>query len=226
MRIKDIKESIDYFKSAISKPEYESPLYLYELPQKIDRGEYRDWVGKACKSNYTQRLWKRSNYQPLMHLLEISAQEEEYFNHACFDLLNEENSLEGRVSRFIFYMDELLSIYRKRFSNTAISDHHIDQAFVSILLSKAYPEKYGFYRFELFKLTAQRIGAQPTPIADELERFQKFINVYITFIKRDQELVGLFDERCRFYHLNFDHIPANFAVECMLMREQFDIIKD
>jgi hypothetical protein len=227
MRVKEIKDSIDYFKKLLASKDYQELLFLYEStadPTTLSLMEHN--IDAWFQSDHTQRLWKRRNYRPVEHLQLLIQQNEDYFYQALRDLLNEDKELSNRVERFIFYMNELLLLYRKDHPESTISNHQMDHSFISILLNRAYPHKYAFYRFSVFEKTALRIGAQPLPLVDDLVRFQKFINIYSTLMQKDSEFMSLHKNRMHRLGKTYNFFPVNVALECMLSREGVDIITD
>ena len=223
MKVDEIRSAISDYKRFLRSKNRLSYIYLFEVTENLNASfrsgdDYLQIIETGLKSSMTQRLWYRERYEPKKNLLTLADHAPEYFQRAMQDLLNEDKELENRIDRFKFYCDELLKTYKSDNKHSTLNHHYIDESFISLLLMGKYPEIYAYYDFGLFKSIAEKTAAKPIPTVNDYPRYQKFIQVFSTFIRKDNELLELINKRSP------EHSQmANISVECMAMSCNIDL---
>jgi hypothetical protein len=68
----------------------------------------------CLRSEISQRWWKREQYRPKEIMLDLIDADPELATIAWKDLANDTATLDGRLSRFEYYCNELLQIHRQK----------------------------------------------------------------------------------------------------------------
>ena len=104
------------------------------------------------------------------------------------DLQQMQASLEGRVSRFGYYCDQLLEIHRSRHIDSIDSWHHQDAAIISLYLAGLFPETYTLYPGLVgFQNFCKAVGSPDIPKVDDLERYMKVAKIVFTFLQKNAQ---------------------------------------
>lgn len=140
----------------------------------------------ALRSEISQRWWKRENYRPKEIMLYLIAADWELASIAFKDLFNDTATLDGRLSRFNFYSEELLQIHRKNNRRVIESHHHQDASIVSLYLAGIFPEKYSLYPgLNVFQAFSKKVGSLEITLVDDLVRFSKVSTIVFKFLQRN-----------------------------------------
>ena len=151
---------------------------------------------QALRSDISQRWWKRDNYRPREIMLNLIAADPELASIAFKDLFNETATLDGRLSRFNFYAEELLQIHRKINHRVIESYHHQDAAMISLYLAGVYPEKYCLYPgLNVFQSFCKKAGSPEVTVVDDLVRFTKVSTIVFKFLQRNPDYIKLVELR-------------------------------
>ncbi|NNF36055.1 MAG: hypothetical protein HKN68_18265, partial [Saprospiraceae bacterium] len=132
--------------------------------------EYLDFLSnfkQSFKSTISTRLWKGDNFYPIDVMQEYITYEKEIMRSLFRDLLDESKSIDGRIQRFVFYCDQLLSEIKDR--GKVYPDHyHEDYYMPSMYLSFRYPNQYWFYDIVLLRIVLRKLDDKNIPPAHDL----------------------------------------------------------
>lgn len=163
---------VDHFNSVWRNPEGEDLKTRYDL---------------ALRSEISQRWWKRENYRPKEIMLMLIDADPELAGIAFKDLANETATLDGRLSRFNFYAEELLQMHRQRHPRATETYHHQDARMLSLYLAGISPEQYALYPgLETFQIFCKKVGSPDIPIVDDLVRYNKVASIIFKFLQKQE----------------------------------------
>ena len=130
-------------------------------------------------------------------MLAFIDRQEDFVRSMFRDLFDEDKSLEGRTSRFVFYCDELLTEYKTANPLSVENNHYHDDDFgmVSLYLAFRYPNRYTLYDPGGFRELLIKLGSQDIPPGNDIERFAKLMRTLFKFLNRDPELDKLHRNR-------------------------------
>lgn len=172
-----------------------------------------DMYDFCLKSEYTQRWWKSDQYKPKEIMLQLIEADPELALIAWKDLYNTDADFEGRISRFEFYCDDLLKMYRQKNIRSVETYHHQDASIVSLYLAGRFPELYTLYPgLDVFQSFCKAIGSPNIPQVDDLSRYMKVAKVVFTFLQRDDLFLKLIAQRKEARH-KVAMIPYQVAYE-------------
>ena len=131
----------------------------------------------ALDSKTNRRHYRRGGYDPKRSMLELMEWEPDFVRDAFRDLYSEDRDLEGRIQRFVFYVNELWNRYRDAKPKARIPTHYHDDDYqmVSIYLSGQYPAAYAPYSTELLQSVCRKLGAREVPPAADFPRYTKLL---------------------------------------------------
>ena len=156
----------------------------------------KEMYDECLRSEYSQRWWKGDQYRPKEIMLQLIEAENELALIAWKDLANDAASLEGRLSRFDYYCNELLQIHRQKNFRSVETYHHQDASIVSLYLAGMYPEKYALYPgLDTFQSFCRAIGSPEIPVVNDLIRYMKVANIVMTFLKKNDKYQQLVQQR-------------------------------
>jgi len=201
-----LKRIIHYFKEYqqfLQSPNAADRLYIWES-QRIFQEEWNlqtdDLAGmydRALQNSHTRRLWKRESYEPKTMMLAFIRRQPEFVRQMFLDLFDEEKSLEGRASRFVYYCDEMLQTFKKAHPHSVENTHFHDDDYwmVSLYLAFRFPERYTLYQFDSFRNLLWKLGVAQLPIANDLERFAKVSRTVYQLMQKETTLLDLHQRR-------------------------------
>ena len=203
MQLKLIQQYINDYKWYLSTSNAQQHLYIWESQAifqenwDLEANDFKLMYDKSLQNSKTRRLWNRENYAPKAMLLKFMDLQPGYVRQMFSDLFNEEKEIEGRISRFVFYCDQLLQEYKATYPHRIENnhDHDDDYQMISIYLSFQYPEKYTLYNKNSFIQLLEKIGAKNISPANDFARFVKVIRTLNTFLRKDEALLGLHQAR-------------------------------
>ncbi|MDQ3017299.1 MAG: hypothetical protein M3R25_11360 [Bacteroidota bacterium] len=167
----------------------------------------------SLDSTISQRWWKREQYRPKEIMLKLINIDSELASIAFKDLSNEAAKLDGRLSRFEFYSEELLQMLRRSDRKVNETYHHQDASMISLYLAGMYPDKYTLYPgLKIYTAFCKAIESPEIPKVDDLVRYQKQAATVYKFLEKDPGFDALLKERKDSIHRT-KFIPFQTAYE-------------
>ncbi|WP_116105063.1 hypothetical protein [Lewinella sp. IMCC34191] len=144
----------------------------------------------ALDSKTNRRHYRRGGYDPKRSMLAIMEWEPDFVRDAFRDLYSEDRDLEGRIQRFVFYINELFNRYRDAKPKARIPTHYHDDDYqiVSIYLMGQYPDKYAPYSTDLLQTICTKLGAKSVPPAADFPRYTKLLQTLRPFLHEEEVL--------------------------------------
>jgi len=206
MQIKKLKELFDQYRKFLSGPRADIRLPYWETQKvfqenwDLQASDLAEMIDQSLQNRTTRRVWKREHWEPKRMLLEFARQEPDYLRQAFKDLFNEDKAIEGRATRFLYYADELMEMYRKANPRKIDTGHYLeDYEFIFLLLAFRFPEQYAPYPAADFKTLLVRTLAPSPPLAHDLERFAKICRTLYGLLEKEA-LIALADQRLENRH--------------------------
>ena len=142
----------------------------------------------ALDSKTNRRHYRRGGYDPKRSMLELMEWEPDFVRDAFRDLYSEDRDLEGRIQRFVFYVNELWNRYRDAKPKARIPTHYHDDDYqmVSLYLAGQYPELYAPYSTELLQSVCRKLGAREVPPAADFPRYTKLLRTLRPLVATDE----------------------------------------
>ncbi len=155
----------------------------------INTDNINAWLNTVLTSSTTHRIWKSESSRAQELIMALAEFDRDMVATAFHDLFEESRDLEGRVDRFKYYMDELLSRFRRSQLGIKESWHHQNNSIISYYLCMRFPKKYTFYTRALHELIVNVSGAKPLGQQEDLIRFQKMTNTVFILMAKDSDLI-------------------------------------
>lgn len=170
----------------------------------------------SLRSEISQRWWKRENYRPKEIMLLLMDADPELAAIAWKDLSQPTASLDGRISRFTYYCEQLLSMHRDKYARAIETYHHQDAAMLSLYLAGLFPDIYSLYPgLTAFQSYCKNIGSPDIPKVDDLVRYMKVAAIVHTYLQRDTQFEALISQRDMTIH----------KVPCLPMIVVYEVIE-
>jgi hypothetical protein len=152
---------------------------------------------RSLNNTQTRRLWNRENYEPKRMMLEFWRMQPDFVKQMFQDLFDENKKVDGRVGRFVFYCDELLTEFLEKHPRSREGKHFHQDGYqiVSLYLAFRYPDQYSLYHFDRFKRLLTALGTPDMPATHDFERFCKVVKTLWGFMQKDEELIAAHRER-------------------------------
>jgi hypothetical protein len=156
---------------------------------------------QCLSSTISQRWWKREYYRPKEIMLLLIKADPELATIAWKDLSNNAATLDGRLSRFDYYCNELLQIHRQQNIRSVESYHHQDAHILSLYLAGLQPDQYALYPgLEAFAGFCKAIGSPDIPKVDDLVRYMKVAAIVHNYLQKDERYEQLITARTSSFH--------------------------
>lgn len=200
MNLSAINNAIEQFHSKIKREKLSPIDWLYTKQYVLQQnpletqGQFEEWMQELFHSERTQRYWQREDVRSKELMLSFMAYNVDMVRTCFKDLFDEGRDLEGRIDRFKFYMEELVSQVR-RSQSIKESFHHQDNAMISFYLMMRYPEKYVYYTRPLHESLVARVEAKPLGQGEDMVRYMKMAKTVGTFIQKDSALLTAHRQR-------------------------------
>ncbi|HJW30402.1 MAG TPA: hypothetical protein VJ508_14320 [Saprospiraceae bacterium] len=178
-----------YFPHAIVDHFHVTWAHLAELGLK-------ETYNRALRSEISNRWWKRDHYRPKEIMLSLIEADPELAAIAWKDLAQPNASLEGRLSRFNYYCEQLLDLHRQTYLRDIETYHHQDAAMMSLYLAGLFPDTYTLYPgLDVFQQFCKAVGSPDIPKVDDLVRYMKVAGIVFNFLKQDDQYEALLSSR-------------------------------
>lgn len=197
MNLKLINERIEQFKTIVQSPEY-GGWRLWELMQQfqsnwdVEASDFKEMFGRSLAIN--SPMWHRDDFYPKKVIERYLDMNQDIIRSMFVDLLNESREIDGRISRFIYQMNEIQKVEKKS-AQFGMPHYHDSYEMIFVYLSFAYPDRYTLYDFNGFKSFMAKVGATKPPQENDVLRYVKFTQTMTTLMKRDEELLMLLHKR-------------------------------
>lgn len=203
MQLKKIQEALDQFKTHLGSEAKEEHLYIYESQKifqenwNLESSDPASMYNRSLNNTQTRRLWNREHYEPKRMMLEFWRMQPEFVKQMFQDLFDENKKVDGRVGRFVFYCDELLTEFLEKHPRSRESKHFHQDGYqiVSLYLAFRYPDQYSLYHFDRFKRLLIALGTPDIPATHDFDRFCKVVKTLWGFMQKDEELMAAHRER-------------------------------
>lgn len=205
MQVPKIKAYLAKFPEWIATEEAQALLPLWETQQNWQTHfnvEARDLAAvydAALDSKTNRRHYRRGGYDPKTAMLKLMRWEPDFVRDAFRDLFSEDRQLEGRIQRFVFYVNELFNRYLDQHPKEHLPTHHHDDDYnmVSLYLTGQYPATYAPYSTSLLMLVCSRLGAKEIPPAADFPRFTKLLKTLRRFLTEDEATMAAYEATLR-----------------------------
>lgn len=202
MNLKTLREQFGLFKTQYL-PKGEG-VFLYEIPKhfsthwNLEASNPKVMFEHCFQNSHTRRLWKREGFRPLEAMDLFWELDPEMVQNMFRDLFRETTAIDGRIGRFVFHSDQMLSIYRKANPASIFNSHYHDRDYwmISLYLSLRYPDQYCLYPDTAFRKVLALVQAKPIETAmPDLERFFKVSRTLYALMKKEEGLIETHLER-------------------------------
>lgn len=203
MQLKKIQEALEQFKTHLGSEAKKEHLYIYESQKifqenwNLEASDSASMYNRSLNNSQTRRLWNRENYEPKRMMLEFWRMQPDFVRQMFQDLFDENKKVDGRVGRFVFYCDELLTEFLEKHPRSREGKHFHQDGYqiVSLYLAFRYPDQYSLYHFDRFKRLLSALGTPDMPATHDFERFCKVVKTLWGFMQKDEELMTAHRER-------------------------------
>lgn len=205
MQVPKIKAYLAQFPDWLKTEEAQAHLPLWETQQNwqthfnVEAKDLAAAYDLALDSKTNRRHYRRGGYDPKRAMLALMRWEPDFVRDAFRDLFSEDRQLEGRIQRFVFYVNELFNRFRdaRPKDRTPSHNHDDDYNMVSLYLMGQYPEVYAPYSTALLMLVCARLGAKEVPPAADFPRYTKLLKTLRKFLTDDEAVMTAYGEVLR-----------------------------
>ena len=184
--------------------------------QKLSERGLRDTYDQALRSDISQRWWKRDKVDAKEIMLQLIDADPELAAIAWKDLAQPQASLEGRLSRFNYYCEQLLEIHRDKHIKSLENFHQQDAKMMSLYLAGIFPVTNSLYPgLEIFQTFCKTIGSPDIPKVDDLVRYMKVSMILFNFLQKDENYQAFLESRMPPMH-NVPCIPFQVTYEVVV----------
>lgn len=165
----------------------------------VEAKDLAESYDRALDSKTNRRHYRRSGYDPKAAMLKLMVWEPDFVRDAFRDLYSEDRQLEGRVQRFVFYVNELFNRFRDQHPKDHLPSHYHDDDYnmVSLYLMGQYPETYAPYATTTLMLICARLGAREIPPAADFPRYTKLLKTLRNFLTKDEAIMATYNATLR-----------------------------
>lgn len=205
MQVPKIKAYLAKFPDWLITEEAQAHLPLFETQKNwqthfnVEAKNLAEVYDLALDSKTNRRHYRRGGYDPKRAMLALMRWEPDFVRDAFRDLFSEDRQLEGRIQRFVFYVNELFNRFRdaRPKDRTPSHSHDDDYNMVSLYLMGQYPEVYAPYSTALLMLVCARLGAKEVPPAADFPRYSKLLKTLRKFLTDDEAVMAAYQEALR-----------------------------
>ena len=172
---------------------------------------------QALQNSTSRSLWTMEAKFPKEMMLNFIKMDADMVRWTFKDLFRHENSLDGRLNRFIFHCDEMYSVWKKQNPKAHELGHYhdADHWMSTLYLFLSSPENHCPYQLPLLQKGLRLFEAKNIPENEDPERFFKIIKVVNKFIQEDPEILELHQARLDEKH--YQSQTLLLAYECLLL---------
>ncbi|MDX1665780.1 MAG: hypothetical protein R3350_01050 [Saprospiraceae bacterium] len=203
MQLKRLQNFIAQYEAHLKKAEADRHLHWWAAQRNFQENwdlaaaDLPAMYDRSLRNPKTKRLWKREGFEPKRVMLSFFEEQSDLVVHAFRDLFNEDREVGGRIDRFVYYCDELLSLHRKANPTSIDSNHYHggDYEMISLYLAFRYPDAYAPYPGDLFRELLHKLGTADLPDSHDLVRYFKVMRTLQKFLNRSEHLLRAHEER-------------------------------
>ena len=195
MILSRIQSAIFDYKNWLNKVKQHPNVYQWESVQhfqdnwSLDTPDPAEMFERCFQNSETRRLWQTENWEPKRMMHELWKFDPLTLRLMFDDLFNETKTVDGRVGRFLFGCDAVLSDYKKAKATSVDNNHyHDDYQMIALYLAFRYPEAYAPYNFQVFQGAMTVLGARDIPQQHDLPRYFKVLRTLTTFLEKDPDV--------------------------------------
>ena len=223
MNLQRIKTLISKYKEWLSGPENHHNLYILESIAKVqehfdlEATDLKESLDLALQNSDSRRLWTMEAKFPKEMMMAFAEMDADMVRWTFKDLFRHENTLDGRLNRFIYHCDEMYSVWKKQNPKAHHLGHYHEQDhwMSTVYLSLYSPELYCLYSLEYLQSLLQFVEAKNIPQTEDPLRYYKVVKVLDKFISEDKEIEELHQIRLTDKH--FKGKSLFLAFECVLL---------
>lgn len=195
MHLQRIKEQIEAYKKVLTQSPNKHIWIVQETFQKnwnLDAPDLSSMFNQSLDSPINRRLWSRENFQPKEALSLFIRMEPEQVRLMFRDLFRNEKDVQSRISRFMYYADELLDQYRELRLKPLLAGHDQNQEAVSLYLSMRFPDSCAPYHHESFVYALRDFSVREIPVIPDPARWFKVAKTLYGLLLKDSELQHIY----------------------------------
>lgn len=213
MNLQTLRNYIDEYKVDFDRVNQEEiykwrAVKFFQDNWDIEANEFLEMLTKSIR--LTQNLLKSGQYFPLRMLLHYAEQRPEALRDLFKTLFNEEQDIYQRI---IDFQNGTEIINNELFpGKNTYQDHRA----VIVYLTLYFPERYYFYKFEMFKQFSEKLEITYRPVRGHIENighFNNICNIVRYELSNDQELLQLHKNRIGsdcYYDENLNILTQDF----------------
>ena len=198
MQVPKIQAAVTAFGEWLTTEAAEKKRPLFETQQNwqthfdVEAPDLAGAYDRALDSKTNRRHYRRDGYDPKRAMLALMRWEPDFVRDAFRDLFSEDRDLEGRIQRFVFYVNELFNRFRDAKPKARIPTHYHDDDYnaISLYLMGQYPDKYAPYSTELLQRVCTLLGAKDVPVAADFPRYTKLLTTLRGFLEKDETVMA------------------------------------
>ena len=198
MQVPKIRAALPGFRDWLASEDALAYRALFETQQNwqthfnVEAADLAASYDAALDSKTNRRHYRRGGaYDPKSAMLALMRWQPDFVRDAFRDLFSEERDLEGRIQRFVFYVNELFNRFRDDKPKAKIPTHNHDDDYgiISIYLMGQYPATYAPYSTTLLQQVCTVLGAKDSPPAADFPRYTKLLRTLRQFLEADEEIM-------------------------------------
>ena len=205
MQVPKLRRAIAAFTPWMLTEEAEALLPYWETQQNwqthfdVEARELAARYDLALDSKTNRRHYRRGGYDPKRSMLALMEWQPDFVRAAFRDLYSEDRDLEGRIQRFVFYVNELFNRYRDEKPKAKLPTHYHEDDYnmVSLYLMGQYPATYAPYSTELLQTICTKLGAKSVPPAADFPRYTKLLGTLRPFLTEEETIMRQYGELLR-----------------------------
>lgn len=183
--------------------------------QKLPERGLRETYDQCLRSEISQRWWKRDKVDAKEIMLQLIDADPELAAIAWKDLAQPQASLDGRLSRFNYYCEQLLEIHRDKQIKSLENYHQQDAKLMSLYLAGIFPGSNALYPgLESFQTFCKTIGSPDIPKVDDLVRYMKVSAIIFNFLQKEEQYQLFLESR----------LPPKHSIHCIPFQVTYEVV--
>ena len=223
MNLQRIKSLISKYKVWLSGTDSHENLYILESIQNfqnyfdLEASDLKEAYDQALQNTDSRRLWTMEAKFPKDMMMAFADMDADMVRWTFKDLFRHENTLDGRLNRFIFHCDEMYGVWKKQNPKAHhLGHYHEHNHWMStVYLTLQSPDQYCLYTLNYLQALLQYVEAKNIPETEDPIRYYKVVKVLDKFISDDPEIEDLHQKRLKDEH--FKGKSLFLAFECVLL---------